>query len=197
MRVGHVDHARCVFARGGSLGLNGGMTIADRAAVPHALTEAEKGVMFAVMAHLVWGGMAFYFGLIRHVSPVEIAVHRGLWALPVAGFIVWYLGQYRDVRKAISSPRNLAILSLTSVLIVFNWGFYVWSIEVGRIRYSTAGLLQYISPSLVFPTAVFAFGEPLDVWKLVSFALIWLALAIFTVAAIRDERNRRMDVGPL
>ena len=135
MRVGHVDHARCVFARGSPSGLNGGMTIADQVVAPRSMTEAEKGVMFAVMAHLVWGGMAFYFGLIRHVSPVEIAVHRGLWALPAAGFIVWYLGQYRDVRKAISSPRNLAILSLTSVLIVFNWGFYVWSIEVGRIRY--------------------------------------------------------------
>lgn len=298
------------------------------------MTGAETGVMLAVMAHLVWGGMAVYFGLIRHISPLEIAVHRGLWSLPIAGFIVWYLGQYRDVLKAISSPRHLAILTLTSGLIVFNWGFYVWSIEVGRtlesslgyfinpllnvvmgylflgerftrpqlvalglaatavlvqtiaagvvpwlglmlastfclygflrktipvgptqgflievsiialpmlgaqvwlagkgqahfgsnsfdtlmlmgcgvmtaaalilftasirrIRYSTAGLLQYISPSLVFLTAVFVFGEPLNVWKLVSFALIWVALAVFSVSALRDERNRRQEMEPV
>ncbi len=55
------------------------------------LSEAEKGVVFALLAHLVWGGMAFYFGLIRHISPVEIAVHRGLWALPIAALIVWWL----------------------------------------------------------------------------------------------------------
>ena len=40
--------------------------------------------MLAVMAHLVWGGMAFYFGLMRHISPIEIAVNRGLWSLPIA-----------------------------------------------------------------------------------------------------------------
>ena len=299
-------------------------------ASPPDMTEAEKGVGLAVLAHLVWGGMAVYFGLIRHISPIEIAVHRGLWSLPIAGFIIWYLGQHRDVLRAISSPRNLAILTLSASLIVFNWGFYVWSIEQGRtlesslgyfinplfnvvmgylflgerftrpqlvalglalvavlvqtisagvfpwlglmlaatfclygflrktiavgptqgffievcivalpllgaqywlasrgealfggtrfdtlmlmgcgvltaaalilyaaslrrMRYSTAGLLQYLSPSLVFLTAVFVFGEHLDVWKLTSFALIWIGLAIYSFSAIQDERERRLD----
>ncbi|MGQ0485580.1 MAG: EamA family transporter RarD [Hyphomicrobiales bacterium] len=296
--------------------------------IREGLSEAEKGVLFAVIAHLVWGGMAFYFGLIRHISPVEIAVHRGLWSLPIAALIVWWLAQYRDVLQAVASPRILAILTLTSGLIVFNWGFYVWSIEVGRtlesslgyyinpllnvvagylflgerftraqilaiglaavavliqtfaagvfpwlglmlaatfclygflrktipvgptqgflietaiiavplllaelwlasrgqarfggslfdtamligcgaltasslvlftasikrIRYSTAGLLQYISPSLVFLTAIFIFGEPMDAWKLLSFVIIWIALAVFSISAIQSERSRR------
>jgi chloramphenicol-sensitive protein RarD len=300
----------------------------DRSAVSPTLTAAETGVVLAVMAHLVWGGMAFYFGLIRHISPVEIAVNRGFWALPVAVLVVWYLGQWPDVRRALTNPRHVAILALTSSLIVFNWGFYVWSIEVGRtlesslgyfinpllnvvmgylflgerftspqkvalglacvgvivqtvalgyfpwlglmlavtfclygflrktipvgptqgflievliaalpllaaewwlaergearfaangydtlmlmgcgvmtavslmlyaasirrIRYSTAGLLQYISPSLVFLTAVFIFGEQMNVLKLVSFVIIWIALAIFSWTALRDERLRR------
>jgi chloramphenicol-sensitive protein RarD len=308
------------------------MTIADESPVPRTLTNAEMGVVLAVMAHLVWGGMAVYFGLIRYISPVEIAVNRGLWALPIAIGVVWYLGQWPDVRRALASPRNLAILTLTSCLIVFNWGFYVWSIGQGRtlesslgyfinpllnvvmgylflgerfttaqklalaavavivqtvalghvpwlglmlattfclygflrktipvgptqgflievaiialpllgaqwwlvsrgeayfgtsafntsmligcglmtavslmlfaasirrIRYSTAGILQYISPSLVFLTAVFVFGEPMDAVKLVSFLIIWLALAIFSVAAIRDERARRQEMEPV
>jgi chloramphenicol-sensitive protein RarD len=292
------------------------------------MSESEKGVMLAVMAHLVWGGMAVYFGLIRYISPVEIAVNRGVWSLPIAIAVVWYLRQWKDVWQAVSSPRNLAILTLTSGLIVFNWGFYVWSIEAGRtlesslgyfinpllnvvmgylflgerftlpqkvalalatvavliqtvalghvpwlglmlastfclygflrktisvgptqgflievaivslpllgaeawlfskgealfgsstyntlmlmgcgvmtaaalmlfaasirrIRYSTAGLLQYISPSLVFLTAVFVFGEPMSTLKLISFIIIWVALAIFSAAAIRDDWNRR------
>jgi chloramphenicol-sensitive protein RarD len=307
------------------------MSVADTPMTREGLSEAEKGVLFALLAHLVWGGMAFYFGLIRHISPVEIAVHRGLWSLPIAALIVWWLAQYREVWKAVASPRILAILTLTSGIIVFNWGFYVWSIEVGRtlesslgyyinpllnvvagylflgerftraqlvaiglavvavliqtfaagvfpwlglmlavtfclygflrktipvgatqgflietgiiavplllaevwlasrgqarfggslfdtamlmgcgaltasslmlfaasikrIRFSTAGLMQYISPSLVFLTAIFVFGEPMDKWKLLSFVIIWIALAIFTISAIRGERNRRAGV---
>ena len=310
------------------------MTAIHEATLPRSLSNAEKGVLLALLAHLVWGGMAFYFGLIRHISPVEIAVNRGLWSLPIAAFIIWYLGQWRDVWQAVTSPRNLAILTLTSSLIVFNWSFYVWSIEVGRalesslgyfinpllnvvmgylflgerftrpqklalglavlavliqtvalghvpwlglmlaatfclygflrktipvgptqgffievaiiagpllaaqgwlvangqayfgatrfdtlmlmgcgvmtaaslvlfassirrIRYSTAGLMQYISPSLVFLTAVFIFGEPLSPWKLVSFVIIWAALAIFSISAIRDERGRRQVTEPV
>ncbi len=309
------------------------MAHADPMTRSRTMSSAEIGVMLAVMAHLVWGGMAFYFGLMRHISPIEIAANRGLWSLPIAFAIVWYLGQFADVKKALASPRNVAILTLTSGLIVFNWGFYVWSIMVGRtlesslgyfinpllnvvmgylflgerftrpqlvalalaavavliqtialgafpwlglmlaatfclygflrktipvgptqgflietgilalpmlatqywlftqgmarfgssttdtlmligcgvmtatalilfaasirrIRYSTAGLLQYISPSLVFLTAVFVFGEHLDVWKLASFIIIWLALAIFSISALRDERSRRRSEEP-
>ena len=307
------------------------MTISRENGGPtRTLSTAETGVLLAVMAHIIWGGMAFYFGLIRHISPIEIAVNRGFWALPIAVAVVWYLGQWPDVRRAVTNPKHLAILALTSALIVFNWGFYVWSIEVGRtlesslgyfinpllnvvmgylflgerftrpqkvalglaaagviiqtfalghfpwlglmlavtfclygflrktipvgptqgflievaivalpllgaewwlaahgearfgtnlhdtlmligcgvmtaaslmlyaasirrIRYSTAGLLQYISPSLVFLTAVFVFGEPMNTLKLVSFCVIWAALAVFSVSALRDERQRRQD----
>jgi chloramphenicol-sensitive protein RarD len=66
--------------------------------------------------------------------------------------------------------------------------FYALSLK--RLRYSTAGLLQYLSPSLVFLIAVFVFGEKLDVWKLAGFAIIWAALAIYSVSAIREERQR-------
>lgn len=310
------------------------MSVAHEPVLPRTLTNAEKGVILAVMAHLVWGGMAIYFGLIRHISPVEIAVNRGLWSLPIAGLVVTYLGQWGEVWRAVTNLRNLSILALTSALVVFNWGFYVWSIQEGRtlesslgyfinpllnvvmgyvflgerftlpqklalglaaiavliqtaalghfpwlglmlavtfclygflrktisvgptqgffievaivalpligaqawlvskgeahfggtvfdtsmligcgvmtaaslmlfassirrIRYSTAGLLQYISPSLVFLTAVFIFGEPLDTLKLVSFVIIWAGLGIFSVAAIRNGRNRRQDVAPV
>ena len=298
------------------------------------LTAAEKGVLYAVFAHLTWGAMAVYFGFLRPVSPVEIAVHRGLWSIPCAAVIIWWLGQYKDVWQAVASKRNLAILALTSAIIVFNWGFYVWSIEVGRtlesslgyyinplmnvvmgylflgerfnrlqlvalvlaliavliqtfaagvfpwlglmlaatfclygflrktiavgatqgffievciiavplvlmqlwlvsrgeahfggatsdtlllmgcglmtttalvffalsiklLRYSTAGLLQYISPTLVFLTAVFIFGEPMDKWKLLSFVILWIGLAIYSYSALRDEKNRRREAEAL
>ena len=309
------------------------MAVIEQTSKP-GLTAAEKGVLYAVLAHLTWGAMAVYFGYLRHVSPMEIAVHRGLWSIPCAAVIVWWLGQYKDVLKAIASRRNLAILTLTSAIIVFNWGFYVWSIEVGRtlesslgyyinplmnvvmgylflgerfnrlqmvalglavvavliqtfaagvfpwlglmlatsfclygflrktiavgptqgffievciiaiplllmqlwlvnkgeahfggtttdtlllmgcgvmtstaliffaasiklLRYSTAGLLQYISPTLVFLTAVFIFGEPMDSWRLLSFVILWIGLAIYSYSALRDEKNRRREAEAL
>jgi chloramphenicol-sensitive protein RarD len=107
--------------------------------VKTGLTPAEKGVLYAVLAHLTWGAMAVYFGFMIHISPMEIAVHRGLWSIPFAALIIWWLGQYRDVWRAVASKRNLAILTLTGAIIVFNWGFYVWSIEQGRTLETSLG----------------------------------------------------------
>jgi chloramphenicol-sensitive protein RarD len=290
------------------------------------LSEPNKGVLFAVIAHLFWGGMAVYFGLMRHINPMEIAVNRGVWSVPVAGLVVWRLGLFDKVWAVVKNPRALLILAFTSTIIVFNWTLYIWCIQHGRtleaslgyfinplmnvvvgyvflrerftkaqgvaiflacvavlvqsiatgvfpllglslaasfclygllrktiaigpvegffvetlvlvlpllclefwlkdndgihfggnifdtlmllgcgaltagalifyaaslkrLRYSTAGLIQYMSPTLVFLTAVFVFHEHMDKWKLISFAIIWVALVIYTVSSLREERT--------
>jgi chloramphenicol-sensitive protein RarD len=58
-----------------------------------------------------------------------------------------------------------------------------------RIRLSTLGFLQYISPTGHFLLAVFAFGEPFGKGELTAFLLIWAGLAIYSVDAIRGIRR--------
>jgi chloramphenicol-sensitive protein RarD len=59
-----------------------------------------------------------------------------------------------------------------------------------RIRLSTVGLLQYIAPTGQFLLAVFLYDEPFTRDNLVTFALIWLALALYTFDTLRHERHR-------
>jgi chloramphenicol-sensitive protein RarD len=54
-----------------------------------------------------------------------------------------------------------------------------------RLRLATVGFLQYITPTLHFLLAIFAFREPFSTVHAVSFALIWAALLIYTVASLR------------
>ena len=60
-----------------------------------------------------------------------------------------------------------------------------------RLRYSTIGILQYVAPTGMFVIAVYVFNEPVGFWKLVSFGFIWVALAIYSFDAIRQERKLR------
>ncbi|EGN74262.1 rarD protein [Idiomarina sp. A28L] len=60
-----------------------------------------------------------------------------------------------------------------------------------RIRYSTLGLFQYIAPSLMFLLAVLLYNEPLAADKLVTFVIIWLALAIYSYDAVRTHQQVR------
>jgi chloramphenicol-sensitive protein RarD len=51
-----------------------------------------------------------------------------------------------------------------------------------RLKLSVVGFFQFISPSCQFLIAIFAFGEHFGPAHYVTFALIWIAIAIFTLA---------------
>lgn len=66
----------------------------------------------------------------------------------------------------------------------------LFSAGARRIRLTTLGILQYIGPSLNLMIAIYVYNEPVDPIQLFSFALIWLALVVFSIDAIMAERAR-------
>ena len=64
--------------------------------------------------------------------------------------------------------------SVTAVpLLLFSEG-------VRRLTLATVGFLQYMTPTGHFVLAVAVYGEPFDAVHLAAFALIWIALAVYT-----------------
>ena len=61
-----------------------------------------------------------------------------------------------------------------------------------RVPMTTLGLLQYLAPMLQFALgrAVLPRGDDPGRW--VGFALVWVALVIFTVEALRHHRRRQL-----
>lgn len=57
-----------------------------------------------------------------------------------------------------------------------------------RLDLATVGLMQYLNPTLQFLTATLWFREPFTRWHLIAFPLIWLALGLYSVAALRRRR---------
>jgi chloramphenicol-sensitive protein RarD len=60
-----------------------------------------------------------------------------------------------------------------------------------RLRLATVGFLMYINPSMQFLIAIFIFKEAISAVQLASFALIWLALALYSWSAWRTLQNSR------
>lgn len=58
---------------------------------------------------------------------------------------------------------------------------------VRRLRLSTIGLLQYISPTIQFALAVMVFDEPFGSERLIAFILIWCAIVVYSTANIGRE----------
>ena len=57
-----------------------------------------------------------------------------------------------------------------------------------RIPLSTVGLLQYVTPLMQLALGVFVFHEPMPPARLAGFAVVWAALAVFTVDSLRSAR---------
>jgi len=54
-----------------------------------------------------------------------------------------------------------------------------------RIPLSVLGFIQYLSPTLALFVGVFVYHEPFSLTQFVSFAFIWAALAVFSLAPAR------------
>jgi chloramphenicol-sensitive protein RarD len=65
-----------------------------------------------------------------------------------------------------------------------------------RLPLATVGLVQYISPSLQLLLGVWVFNEPFDSGRLVGFALIWAALALVSLHALRQSLRADRPRGP-
>lgn len=61
----------------------------------------------------------------------------------------------------------------------------LFAFAVRRLRLTTIGMFQYIAPSIQFLVAIFLFGEHLNGLRLLSFALIWVSLMVFSYDSFR------------
>ena len=54
------------------------------------------------------------------------------------------------------------------------------------------GILQYVSPSILFMLSVMVFKEPLQVPRLIGFALTWGALVVYSLEGLFNNRRAKL-----
>jgi chloramphenicol-sensitive protein RarD len=58
------------------------------------------------------------------------------------------------------------------------------------LRLSTIGIMQYVAPTMIFLIAVFAFGEPFGLPRMIAFPMIWAALVLYSIAMFRGRKPK-------
>jgi len=131
-----------------------------------------------------------FYGLIRKVAKVDAFTGMFVETLVLSPLAVGYIVFLTVVGGGVFGRLGLqmdALLVLAGVITPLPLMLFVAGAQ--RIRLSTIGLLQYIAPTGQFLLAVFLYDEPFTRDNLVTFALIWLALALYTVDTLRHERR--------
>ncbi len=129
------------------------------------------------------------YGALRKVAPVESLVGltvETLFASPVAllylsicavqGNLAFFKDAHSDLIVALAGPiTTIPLLTFASA--------------TKRLRYSTLGFFQYLSPTFQFLLAVFAFKETFTTGHMLAFIGIWSALVIYLVDSIVAARR--------
>lgn len=164
-----------------------------------AVVLATAGVLYLTLYYgeFPWIALALalsfgLYGLIRKVAPVGslvgLTVETLLLSIPALAYLFYLdrLGQSSIFR--VSLKLNLMLMGC-AVVTAFPLLFF--TLGARRLYLSTMGLLQYIAPSCMFILAVFLFREPFASAQVVTFILIWTALAIYSADSVRYYRNNR------
>ena len=153
-----------------------------------ALALAAIGNEVATLGSLPWvslflAGTFGTYGLVRKQVPVDALSGLGLETLcmlPVCGLYAIWMAQTGHAVFAVDSASTAGWLVGAGILTALP--LMAFAAATQRLDLATVGMLMYINPTMQFLTAIFIFDEPFQPARLLSFGLIWLGLAVFSIS---------------
>ncbi len=161
------------------------------------------GVGFVAVGVLTWDYgqppylalvLAFSFGTYglakksAGVGAVESLAFETAVIAPFAAGYLWWLAAHGDSGFTAHGPGHA--LLLMSAGIVTAIPLICFGAAATRVSMVSLGLLQYLAPTLQFALGLLVFHEDMTPGRWVGFLLVWAALAVFTVEAVRHRRRQ-------
>jgi chloramphenicol-sensitive protein RarD len=135
---------------------------------------------------LVLAGSFASYGLVKKrlgLPPTDgLFVESATLAVPALGYLTWLTLAGRSTFTGISAGHTALLIS-TGVATA--GPLLMFAASANRITMTSLGILQYVAPVLQFLVGVGIEHEPMPAARLLGFALVWLALVIFTWDGLR------------
>lgn len=170
-----------------------------------------KAYLTLLAGYIGWGLFPLYWQLLKHVSPLEVTLHRIVWSVPVLAVIIYISHRRRqELIAAIGSSDQLKLLGVTAILITINWGVYIWAVANARVVEASMG--YFLTPLLNIIAGVLIFKESLSTlrWLAITFAaagvlyyivsignLPWVALSVGFSFSAYGVLRKKIHTGAL
>ncbi|MFM8515030.1 MAG: EamA family transporter RarD [Actinomycetota bacterium] len=129
------------------------------------------------------------YGLIKKRANVDalpsLAIETAV-ITPIAVAYLWFLeaqGEAAFIQDGLGISVLLVLLGPITAIPLLAFGA-----AAIRIPLSTLGIIQYVTPTVIFLLGITVFGESMPALRWVGFGLVWIALVIFTADAWRRSR---------
>jgi chloramphenicol-sensitive protein RarD len=158
-----------------------------------AAALAAAGVAYLTRAYgsVPWiaAGLATSFGsygLVKKKAPLDslrgLTLETAVLVIPAAAYLT---ALQVDGRGAFLHTGLVSDLLLVGSGLVTISPLLLFASAVRRIPLSVVGLLQYIAPTIQFLLGVLLYHEPFSRTQFIGFAIVWIALIVFSVDGLR------------
>jgi chloramphenicol-sensitive protein RarD len=155
-----------------------------------AVALAGIGVVAAVVAAgtLPWIALALalsfaIYGLIRKLVPIDPILGLGAETFALLPIALTYLAVVPTPPGQDTTRWLLLMLTGVTTALPLMW----FAAAASRLKLSTLGLLQYLSPTGLLLLSVLVYGESLPPSRTLVFGLIWAGLALYALDAARPR----------
>lgn len=164
-----------------------------------AVGIASTGVLWLALqaGHVPWLALVLavtfgIYGLLRKIAVLGALEGLALETALLAPLAMVYLGWEAWTGRGVFVQGTTSTLAwllaagpLTAIpLLLFAAG-------ARRIPMATLGILQYLSPTLLFLLSTLVLGEPMQATRLLGFVLIWVALMVYSLEGWQFRQRRR------
>ena len=119
---------------------------------------------------------------------VESLTYETLVLAPIAlAYIAWLVATGAST-FTVGGPTHSLLVASSGILTAIP--LLLFGAAAIRVSMVSLGLLQYLAPTIQFGLGVLVFDEAMPASRWVGFALVWLALVIFTVEALNHRRRQ-------
>ncbi len=131
------------------------------------------------------------YGLLKKQAAVEavesITLETLVMAPVAAAYVAWLVVSGRSSFG--THGLGHAVL-MTTTGIVTAVPLILFGAAAIRVSMVSLGLLQYLAPTLQFALGILVFHEAMPASRWIGFALVWVALVVFTVEALHHRRRQ-------
>lgn len=141
----------------------------------------NKYYALLLSGYIGWGLFPLYWQLLVHIAPLEVILHRIIWAVPVLALLVHTLPRrHRELKRTFTNIKDMKILIITAILITLNWGIYVWAVANARVVEASMG--YFLTPLINIVAGVLIFNEHLTKLKWLAVGLATLGVMVYIFA---------------
>ena len=154
--------------------------------------------LFISLGSLPWISimLAFTFGLYSLckkkivLSPKAGLLIETAIVSPIALVYMGYLSSNNSITFHTFGTDTLIYLLLSGVITAVP--LMLFAKGATAIPLYILGILQYLPPTMQFFIGIFVYGEELSIQKLISFSIIWVAVAVFCYSAIISMKKQNL-----